>query len=132
MSMDSPPGGSPETRQAMGVFEQINLRPRDLRELFETCPLPLLLFHAESLRLLAANAAALNFYGYSSEEILARTIVELQPGSKLPALLQNLRSTGSGFTRHGAWLHQTKDGRALDVDMSWAPLLLNGDPCRLM
>ncbi|HEY0454796.1 MAG TPA: ATP-binding protein, partial [Verrucomicrobiae bacterium] len=125
-------GGASEAGPALGIFNRIKLRTEDYQELFDSFPMPLVVFSLDSLRILAANAAAINFYGYTRDEFLARTVAEIQASEKLQPFLQLLRDSRPGFTRHGLWRHQTKAGQLIDVDLSWVPLLLESDPCRLM
>ena len=94
--------------------------------------MPMFAFDAQSLRFLAVNSAAANFYGFSQEEFLTRTLADIQPEQELTSFLQGLTDTQAGFARHGVWRQRTKEGRQVDVDLSWASLLVEGKPCRLM
>ncbi|HUR46030.1 MAG TPA: ATP-binding protein [Candidatus Saccharimonadales bacterium] len=130
--MNPPNGGTHHASEALAFFEKVKLRPADVRDLFETCPMPLLIFHLETLRVLLVNSSALYFYGYAREEFLTKSISDIQPEENALALTALFKEVSPGFIRHGAWRHFSKDGRQLDVDVSWAAFTLDGQPCRIM
>jgi PAS domain S-box-containing protein len=132
MGMNPPNGGISQANAAFWIIEKVKLAPQDFRELFETCPMPMFIFNAESLRFLAVNSAAANLYGFSQEEFLSRTLSDIQPEPELTSFLQVLKENQAGFTRHGVWRQRTKEGRQVDLDLSWASLPVEGKPCRLM
>jgi len=57
------------------------------RLLFEGNPNPMWVYDEETLRFLAVNEAAVRVYGYSREEFLAKTIVEIRPPEERERLL---------------------------------------------
>src|SRR3954469_5974298 len=132
MGMNPPNGGSGQANEAFWTCEKVKLAPHDFRELFETCPMPMFIFNVETLRFLAVNSAAANFYGFSREEFLSRTLADIEPGHELASFLQGLKESQAEFTRHGVWRQRTKEGREVDVDLSSSSLPLEGQPCRLM
>jgi PAS domain S-box-containing protein len=132
MGTNPPTGGPPEEIGAENLFNRIQLRPQEARELFKTSPMPLWLFSSETLLFLDVNPAAVNMYGYTREEFLTKTAVELFAEDGIGPFLQALRGTQPGFVRAGVWRHQNKDGKWMDVDLVWASLVLDNQPCRLM
>src|SRR5258706_7196310 len=59
------------------------------RSLFENNPLPVWVFDLETLRFLAVNDAAVLKYGYTRDEFLARTILDLRPVSEHERVLRH-------------------------------------------
>ena len=59
-------------------------REASFRLLFEHNPLPMFLFARESLRFLAVNDAAIAHYGYSREQFLSMTILDIRQQSERP------------------------------------------------
>src|ERR1700756_4566858 len=56
----------------------LKLQAEQYRLLFETNPSPMWVFDVQTLRILAVNQAAVTHYGYSREEFLQLTIVDLR------------------------------------------------------
>ena len=132
MGMNPPNGGTRQANAALELFEKVKLRPADFRDLFETCPMPLLMFHLQTLRLLHVNNAAANFYGYSKQEFLSRSLLDIQPDENPAALTALFADASPGFTRQGALRHRSKTGQLFDVDLSWAAFTLDNQPCRIV
>jgi PAS domain S-box-containing protein len=94
------------------------------RAFFEANPLPCWVFDTSSLAILAVNTAAVQFYGYSKEEFTMLSMRDLFPSF--------LSGTASPQPPLQTWKHRTRDGNSSVVEMSWAPLELNGRTVRLV
>ena len=73
---------------------------------------------SDSLRFLEVNEAALNHFGYSREEFLSMTLLDIHPPEGIPRLLESARHTFAEAE------HRTKDGTLLTVEalvfcLSW-------------
>lgn len=90
------------------------------RELFASNPLPMWIYDPDTLVFLDVNAAATALYGYSREEFLAMSTLDIRPAEEIPALLRQIQITLSspdaGFQKDGLWRHRTKDGHLLCVE----------------
>ena len=62
------------------------------RMLFESSPLPMWVYDAETLAFLAVNDAAVRRYGWSRDEFLTMSITEIRPRSEVERLLADIRS----------------------------------------
>lgn len=105
---------------------------RRYRLLFETNPLPMWLFDAETLAFLAVNEAAVRHYGYSRDEFLAMTVNDIRPPEDLPRFLKAVRRGRSGFANSGVWRHRKKDAALIDVEVAVDSLLFEGRQARLV
>ncbi|EHK55612.1 sensor domain-containing protein [Allomesorhizobium alhagi] len=86
-----------------------------LQLLFEENPIPMWVFDRASLRFLAVNQAAVEHYGYTREEFLSKSILEIRPAEDSEAFLQVL-GTGEGSYRTGrTWRHIKADGSLVDI-----------------
>jgi two-component system, cell cycle sensor histidine kinase and response regulator CckA len=85
------------------------------RILFERHPQPMWVYDLDSLAFLAVNRAAIQHYGYSREEFLGMTTLDVWPAEEVPALLQGLKR---GFPREfgHVWKHRKKNGTLIDVE----------------
>jgi len=107
------------------------------RLLFENNPHPMWVFDQESLAFLAVNDAAVRHYGYSPEEFLGMTVLDLRPPEEAARFKEEYaahaaqRSTASYRSRR-PWKHRKKDGTIVDMDISGSPLLFEGRKARLI
>ncbi len=101
------------------------------RLFFESVPLPVWVFDLETLRILDANPAACETYGYTLDELRAITIEDIRPPEEkaaFNAFLPELRRSPYNF---GVWRHCKKDGTPIDVAISGYSLELEGRRVRL-
>jgi two-component system cell cycle sensor histidine kinase/response regulator CckA len=102
------------------------------RLLFESNPLPMLLFDPETLRFLAVNESIVQHYGYSREEFLTMTIKDLYRKEDIPALLKCVHEAGSKLKIVSEWQHRRKDGTIIQVEAISSPLVFGGRNTRLV
>lgn len=96
------------------------------RSLFDLNPHPVWVYDRATLRFLAVNQAAEATYGYSQEEFLALTILDIRPSEDVPALLKRISSIRDGQRATGVWRHRTKHNRSLDVEVSSYSFVFKG------
>jgi two-component system, cell cycle sensor histidine kinase and response regulator CckA len=96
-------------------------REHRYRLLFEVMPLPAWVYDVESYEFLAVNPAAVEHYGYSAEQFLGMTILDVRPPedvteTKLKVLA---RRRGYAAQKHG-WGHRHRkaDGTVIDVEIT--------------
>ncbi len=107
------------------------------RLLFDATPLPVFVFDSESLRYLAVNEAALQKYGYSREELMEMTVLDIRPEEDVERLRETLASlepaaVASANRNTGAWRHRKKDGTTFEVEITTHALEFGGRPARLV
>ena len=83
--------------------------------LFETAPVPMWVVDHATGRFLIVNSAAIQTYGYSSEEFLSMTLLDIRPESEHVRLRRELAEAVPGSERQGTWLHRRKDGSVFPV-----------------
>jgi two-component system cell cycle sensor histidine kinase/response regulator CckA len=87
--------------------------------LFEENPLPIWVLDAQTLRYLAINDAMIRTYGYSRDEFLGMSVIELKPPDEVSELVQHISRTSPGAVSHvGVRTHRCKDGTMLDMDIT--------------
>ncbi len=87
------------------------------RLLFESNPVPMFLFDLETLTYVEVNDAAVAKYGYSRDEFLRMSVMDIRPREDEPRLREALRLLGPGVQHLGDWRHRLKDGRLIDVEI---------------
>ncbi len=112
--------------------EQLHDSERKYRLLFETNPEPMFVYDFETLRILAANEAAITRYGYSEREFLDLTLRDIRSPEDQSRLEEELsRRPAEGAVRAGV-RHRTKDGTRFEVDLVARPLDFAGRRARLV
>jgi PAS domain S-box-containing protein len=99
------------------------------RNLFEAMPLPIFVYEEDSLRLLAANRAASSAYGYTHDELAQMTLADLHDPTDL-ASLERFRAAALSPVSQASWLHRSKGGARLEVDVVSHALDLEGRRAR--
>ncbi len=87
------------------------------RDLFESVPLPVFLAALDTLRFLAVNAAALEYYGYTRAEFLTMSLRDIRPAEDVPRLEAEIRTLGSRPEPRGIWRHRKRDGTVTEVEI---------------
>lgn len=101
------------------------------RLLFEQNPFPIWIYEPKSFRFVAINDAAIIKYGYSEEEFLNMTILDVRPEEDIPYVIENVNNA-EGHIYFEEWEHITKEGKVLTVEVSASQINYNGKDCRLV
>jgi two-component system, cell cycle sensor histidine kinase and response regulator CckA len=102
------------------------------RLLFESNPLPMWVFDSRTLGFLAVNESAVQHYGYSRQEFLEMTILDIRPTKDIPALLKATSHAGQGLQKPEIWNHRKKDGTIIDVEITSHDLDFHGTKAELV
>lgn len=101
------------------------------RLFFENLPLAVLVFDVESLRILDANAAAAQLYGYSRDALRSMTMLDIRPVELRQTFLGVLKNLPETVSSVGTWTHQRQDGRLIEVEIVTYAMEINGRRARL-
>ena len=102
------------------------------RLLFHANPQPMWVYDTETLAFLDVNAAAEALYGYSRDEFLSRTVLDIHPAEEIEHVRQAAARAPQGIARSGPWRHVRKEGRVLFVRISSYPATFDGRRARLV
>jgi PAS domain S-box-containing protein len=105
---------------------------RRYRLMFETSPIPALVYNDDTLAILAVSDVTLSHYGYSREEFLSMTIKDIRPEEDIPDLLMHLATTKEDVRHSGIWRHRKKDGTIMTVDVRSHAIPWEGHQARLV
>lgn len=105
---------------------------RQFRLIFDENPLPFWVFDATTLKFLEVNSAAVKQYGYSRDEFLDMSILDLRPDEDKDKLLADISAGREGFLLPQVWTHRRKDGSLFEVNIHTADLEFGGKPARLI
>lgn len=84
---------------------------------FRESPQPMWIYDRKSLEFVDVNDAAIHLYGFSLEEFMTMTILQVRPKEEVQKVLDATRFATSGFQNFGTWKHLKKDGTLMFVDI---------------
>ncbi|HET6556741.1 MAG TPA: PAS domain S-box protein, partial [Prolixibacteraceae bacterium] len=102
--------------------ELLNKTEESYQNLFEANPHPLWVYQRETLLFLAVNATAINHYGFSNQEFLSMTIVDLHPQEDIPTFINQLQNVEVSLHEIGVWRHYKKNGQIIWVEITAHPI----------
>ena len=100
--------------------------------LFGNNPQPMWVFDVDTLAFLDVNDAAVRHYGYSREEFLAMTVLDILPPDDAPGLRHGLERTGASRGEVALIQHQRKDGTIIEMELVSHEMELDGRRARLV
>ncbi len=86
------------------------------QHIFQKSPSAMWLFDTQTFRFIDVNEAAIRQYGYTREEFLSMTILDIRPAENVEQtaqLVQTNRQTGEFY--EGTWQHKKKNGDIIFV-----------------
>ena len=95
-------------------------REHRYRLLFEVMPLPAWVYDVQTFRFLAVNPAAVATYGYTTEQFLRMTILDIRPQEDIDRVKLQVLARRRGFetqSRGWGYRHRKADGTVIDVDV---------------
>ena len=106
-------------RAALRARNQLYASEVKYRLLFEKNPHPMWVYERRSLRFLAVNQAAVSHYGYTRDEFLAMTLLDI----RLPEDHDAVRDAAQSPVYGSFWQHRKKDGTPLWAQVTSHPLI---------
>ena len=101
------------------------------RLLFEANPLPMWVYDRATLRFLSVNDAALRQYGYTREEFMSMTLLDIRPPEDAERLRAAVKERND-LQRSMGWRHIRKDGTIIDVEIVAHGIELDGADAELI
>lgn len=129
--------------QMIGVIRDITERQESAKalvasekrysDLFHLSPLPMWVYATEDYRFLDVNAAAIKVYGYTKEEFLAMTIMNIRSMENVLSLEDELKENLKLGKFHSAISHHfKKNGELMLVNVSGNAIVYKGHEARLV
>ncbi len=95
---------------------RIEAAERQFRLVFDRSPIPMWLFDLQTLHFLEVNHAAVEQYGYSRDEFLSMSILDIRPPDAWSEVHESLTMAREGHVRDAVVrTHRRKDGSLLEV-----------------
>ncbi len=89
----------------------------------------LMVVDAGTKRFLRVNPSACRMLGYSSEEMLSLSVLDIHPPDQLPAILEKFQAHADTSGMHHEVLLLRKDGSTLLVEVRSSHIVYHGRPC---
>lgn len=103
----------------------------DYSTLFHYSPLPKWVYEIGSYQIIEVNQAAIDHYGYTKEEFLSLTIMDLRPEVDIPKLIsahENIFSV-EGNVYFGVFTHLKKNGERIRMEINGHKIPFKGKNC---
>lgn len=100
------------------INARLNESEEYYRNMFHLNPLPMWVFDIETYQFLNVNEAAVKHYGYSKEEFLSMTIMDIRPQEEVPAIEYAVNTTADKdkYYQSPVW-HRKKNGTLIQVEV---------------
>lgn len=108
------------------------LSEKQYRELFESNPNPMWIYHRESLAFIAVNEAAIAKYGYSREEFLRFTIKDIRSTADHALLDEAIKRNPGSVKEAGMWKHIRHSGEVFPVSIVSHDVVFNSKDCKMV
>ncbi|SDE79077.1 PAS domain S-box-containing protein [Mucilaginibacter pineti] len=110
----------------------------DFSTLFYNNISPMYLFDLDTLRILKVNKAAIATYGYSLQEFLSMTVLDMRPQGEHEKVNEYIqqnsfnKSNNKIFTSAGLWKHHNKNGDIIYAEITGHDIHYNNLNCRMV
>jgi len=84
------------------------------------------IFDIHSLAFLAVNDAAIRRYGFSREEFLSKTILDIRPAEDIVPLIREELKEQKHDSDNELWRHRSSDGRVFAVRITSRKIAFRG------
>ena len=104
------------------------------RDTFESNPMPMWVIDNETFQFLDVNELAVLEYGYSKQEFLSMTALDIRPEKDKINFLEFDRKGYDSEEQYnkGNWRHRKKNGAIIDVEIVAHPIIFKGLKCKLV
>ena len=109
---------------------QIIESEKKYQHLFENNPIPAWIIDA-NFRFVDVNQAAVKNYGYSYDEFLSMTAIDIRPDEEKDRFI-NLDRINSHINDKGFWKHKKKNGAIIEVEINVVEINFEGKKCKLI
>ncbi|NOT56680.1 MAG: PAS domain S-box protein [Deltaproteobacteria bacterium] len=118
------------TRALAERDERLRASETQYRLIFDKNPYPMWIFDPTTLGFLEVNEQAVHHYGYTREEFLAMTILDIRPPEEIPRVVARIEQARQpyalAFRLTGEWTHWQKDGTRMQVEAAAVSIAFNG------
>lgn len=100
--------------------------------LFESNPLSMWMLSLPDYKIIDVNNVTLQQYGYTKEEFLNLSVLDLRPEDDIERFKTNTHTSFRGIYHAGIWRHKKKDGTIMYIDIVTHDIMYKGQETRLV
>lgn len=100
--------------------------------LFESNPLSMWMLSLPEYKIIDVNNVTLKQYGYTKEEFLSLSVLDLRPAEEIEKFKTNTYTGFRGIHHAGIWRHKKKNGEIMYVDIVTHDIVYKGQETRLV
>jgi PAS domain S-box-containing protein len=114
--------------------QKLDKSEKQYHYLFENSPMPMWVIDLNTFKFLDVNEIAILQYGYSRQEFLSMTTLDIRPdeGKELFKQVGHLFEMSRTNYSKGIWNHRKKDGTIIQVETIGHRIIFEGVPARLI
>ncbi|MBL7703283.1 MAG: PAS domain S-box protein [Ferruginibacter sp.] len=114
--------------------EKLIVSEKQYRYLFQNNPMPMWVIDLKTFKFLDVNEMAILQYGYSRQEFLSMTAMDIRPEEDASLFLQSDHTylTNDKNYNKGIWRHRKKDGTIIEVEIIAHEILFEGAEARFV
>ncbi len=103
----------------VSIREKLTESEERYKVFFKKNPLPMWVYNPQTLEIIDVNNAAIKKYGYTEEEFIRKTIMDIRPPEDIEKLIEltEKNKNSETITTHGIWRHKKKDGTIFYVEI---------------
>ena len=118
---------------AKNAMQDMQNSEEKYRMLFFASPSPMWIYEMDTYQIMDVNDSVLSSYGYTREEMLNMSIMDLRPAEDRQSLEEIIKyyKLTKGPIHFGVWRHIKKDGSIIHVEKTGHSILFNGKPCMI-
>ena len=99
-------------------------------DLFNLSPQPMWVYDPQTYRFMQVNEAAVKQYGYSEQEFLNMTILDIRPAIEVVKVLNTIPKIADYTVTKGKFLHKKKNEEIIEVEIYSTPIIINNNSFR--
>lgn len=120
------------SKEKQEVLEQLKISEQNYHTIFLESPLPKWIYDSDTLIFLEVNEAAVRHYGFSREEFLQMTQLDIRPKVEVDAFLNFVNEIKQySEIEPRSWNHKKKNGQIIHVEVHSHNIIYNNLPARM-
>ncbi len=112
--------------------EKLKISEEKYKLLYDSNQMPISIFEADTLKFLSVNNAFAKKYGYTKDEFLTMTILDIRPTAEIEKTKQDVRIIDDGLVNAGIYIHKKKNGEIIQVEIIRCDLVFEGKKAKLV
>lgn len=112
-------------REKVSMEETLVSNLERYQSMFADNKQPMYVFDLDTLSFLEVNTAAEEHYGYTKDEFLSMTLLDVSPVEDIPSIIKDAKAQ-PGYHTSGNWWHLKKNGEIMHVEIATHSIDYNG------